>query len=216
MFRLYSFQVEFELNGQGTLMAYLMKNDFYVKNAKAYYDKTKAIDPGSFLTPFTEKIEKNAPVFDVGCGSGRDLLWLKNQGFDPTGIERSPVLAELARTHSDCPVIEADYETFDFSKINAKGIMFSASLVHLPHVKVETVLGNSLKALLGSGYIYLSLKEGRGTKIDEEKRCFYLWEDHDFRVIFTRFGLETVWFEKSVSKRGTGEMWLSYTLKYRE
>lgn len=197
-------------------MTQLTQNDYYVKNALAYYNKTHTIDPTSFLTPFTENLKKKDAVIDVGCGSGRDLRWLKFHGFAPTGIERSPALVELARSYSGCPVIEADYEKFDFSKIIAKGIIFSASLVHLPHEKVETVLSNSLKALQGSGYVYISLKEGRGKKSDAEKRQFYLWEDGDFRVIFTGLGLELVWFERSLSKRGTGEIWLSYTLKHRE
>jgi len=34
---------------------------------------------------------------ELGCGSGRDLLWLKNRGFHVIGFERSPGLAELCR-----------------------------------------------------------------------------------------------------------------------
>jgi len=38
----------------------------------------------------------------VGCGSGRDLLWMKKQDFDVIGFERSPGLAELARENAGC------------------------------------------------------------------------------------------------------------------
>jgi len=35
-------------------------------------------------------------VLDVGCGSGRDLLWMKKWNFEVIGFERSPGFAELA------------------------------------------------------------------------------------------------------------------------
>ena len=39
-------------------------------------------------------------VLDIGCGSGRDLKWLRERGFSVTGFERSKGLAALARRHA--------------------------------------------------------------------------------------------------------------------
>jgi len=38
----------------------------------------------------------------VGCGSGRDLLWLKNRGFKVIGFERPKGLAELVFAAGIC------------------------------------------------------------------------------------------------------------------
>jgi len=71
-------------------------SDFYQKNYKAYHEKTFSIDPSSFLEPLARRLPAEAFILDVGCGSGRDLLWMKKRGFDVIGFERSPELAELA------------------------------------------------------------------------------------------------------------------------
>ena len=55
------------------------------------------MDPSSFLQPFASHLAEGSLILDVWCGSGRDLLWLKNRGFKVIGFERSKGLAELAR-----------------------------------------------------------------------------------------------------------------------
>lgn len=85
--------------------------NYYKENSKEYFDRTFSLDPSSFLAPVAEKLSSGAMVLDVGCGSGRDLLWFKNKGFEVIGFERSAGLAELAREHSDVEVIEGDFET---------------------------------------------------------------------------------------------------------
>ena len=58
--------------------------DYYQKNYKTYHEKTFSIDPSSFLDPFAKRLPGDAFVLDVGCGSGRDLLWMKKP---PDGIQ---------------------------------------------------------------------------------------------------------------------------------
>ena len=89
--------------------------DYYQKNYKAYNEKTFSIDPSSFLVLLAKRLPPEAFVLDMGCGSGRDLLWMKKQGFDVIGFERSPGLAELARDNAGCEVIEGDLETYNFN-----------------------------------------------------------------------------------------------------
>jgi 2-polyprenyl-3-methyl-5-hydroxy-6-metoxy-1,4-benzoquinol methylase len=71
--------------------------DYYQENYKAYHEKTFSIDPSSFLEPLAGRLPPEAFIMDVGCGSGRDLQWMKKQGFEVVGFDQSPGLAELAR-----------------------------------------------------------------------------------------------------------------------
>ena len=98
-------------------------SDFYQNNYRAYHEKTFSIDPSSFLEPFASHLAEDSLILDVGCGSGRDLLWLKNRGFKVIGFERSKGLAELARENVGCEVIEGDFETFDFSTLSVDAII---------------------------------------------------------------------------------------------
>jgi SAM-dependent methyltransferase len=190
--------------------------DYYHKNFKAYFDKTVSIDPSAFLTDFSTRLTPGARVLDVGCGSGRDMRWLSGKGFEVTGFERSPGMADLAKKNAGCPVIMGDFETYDFASLAADGIILSGSLVHVPHGRLLSVIENVAAALIAPGHIFLSLKEGRGKRADKGNRVFYLWQDEDLRPLFKALGLLVVNFSPQASARGTGEVWLGYVLTKKE
>jgi SAM-dependent methyltransferase len=131
--------------------------DYYEANAVEYNASTVDIDPSSFLEPLLLLLPTWAAILDVGCGSGRDLRWFKERGFRPMGLERSPSLAELARNHSGSPVMEADFETLDFSDCPVDALVLVGALVHIPHNRFEQVLDhlvNELSSLQGQENCY--------------------------------------------------------------
>ncbi len=186
--------------------------DYYQINYKAYHEKTFSIDPSSFLGPLAQRLPPEAFVLDVGCGSGRDLLWMKKQGFDVIGFERSPNLAELARDNAGCEVIEEDFETYDFSSILVDAVLLVGALVHVPHERFSKVFENITSAISENGSVLITLKEGSGDRKDSDGRTFYLWQDQEARELFDTLGFKVCNFSKSVSKTGSGDVWLSYVL----
>jgi cyclopropane fatty-acyl-phospholipid synthase-like methyltransferase len=171
------------------------------------------VDPSSFLTPFAEKLKPGSTVLDIGCGSGRDLLWLKKRGFNVIGFERSHGLASLAGKNAGCEVIEGDFETYDFSQLSVDAIMLIGALVHLPHSKVPEVLNSIKGALKDDGVIFLSLKKGGVNASDSHGRVFYLWSDDALRDLFKGLGLDVVDYFQQSSKIGTDEVWIGYVLE---
>ncbi len=186
--------------------------DYYQKNYKAYHEKTFSIDPTSFLDPLTQRLPADAFILDVGCGSGRDLLWMKNRGFEVLGFERSPGLAELARDNAECEVIEGDFETYDFSSILVDAVMLIGALVHVPHERFSEVFKNITAAIPKHGSVLITLKEGSGDRTDADGRIFYLWQDPKARELFDTLGFKVCDFSTSVSKSGSGDFWMSYVL----
>ncbi|RJP38482.1 MAG: class I SAM-dependent methyltransferase [Desulfobacteraceae bacterium] len=188
--------------------------DYYRTHWAQYHDKTINIDPAGFLSGFVRHLRHGDHVLDVGCGSGRDLLWLKQRGFSVTGFDASPGLAELARRHAGCLVIEGDFETFDFQALSVDAVLMSGSLVHLPHDRLAPALSNIVNALRKTpeARVYLSLKEGEGLSRHTHNRIYYLWQDQDIRSIFADLGLTVLETSRSESARGTGEIWLGYIL----
>ena len=187
--------------------------DYYQKNYKVYHEKTFSIDPSSFLAPLAQGLPPEAFVLDVGCGSGRDLVWMKKRGFEVIGFERSPGLAELARDNADCEVIEGDFETYDFDSILADAIMAIGALVHVPHERFSRVFENITSAIPKNGSVLITLKEGSGNRTDSDGRIFYLWEELKAREMFDTMGFKVCDFSTSVSKTGSGEVWMSYVLE---
>jgi SAM-dependent methyltransferase len=187
-------------------------DDYYEKNCAAYFARTAPIDPTPFLKPFADRLPAGATILDVGCGSGRDLLWLKDRGFAVTGFERSPGLAALARRHAGCRVIEGDFAEFDFASLALDAVLLCGCLVHFPPGQLPAVLENILKALKRPGWVFLSLKAGRGQKTDQWGRTFYFWQADDLARLLENRGLKILDFSRSVSATGTGEPWLGYVL----
>lgn len=187
--------------------------DFYQTRAVEYYGKTFRVDPASFLSPLADRLPAGTLILDVGCGSGRDLLWLKNRGFAVKGFEHAPALAELARKNAACEVIEGDFTTYDFSAIRADAVILIGALVHVPQADFTVVLRNIATALKVDGLILITVKEGGGRSEGADGRIFYLYRDDDLRAGFTALGFAVLDFSRDVSKMGTGEIWLRYLLK---
>ena len=190
--------------------------DYYQKKYKSYHEKTFTIDPSDFLASFAERLTAGAIVLDVGCGSGRDLLWMKKKGFDVIGFDRSSGLVELARENAGCEVIEGDFETYDFSAISADAIMLIGALVHISYDRFSDVFKNLIASLSGSGKILVTLKEGKVVRTDKDGRTFYLWKDEKARAIFDSLGFKVCDFSRSASKTGSGEIWLGYVLEKKK
>jgi cyclopropane fatty-acyl-phospholipid synthase-like methyltransferase len=100
-------------------------------------------------------LNPGATILDVGCGSGRDLLWFKQRGFNVIGLERSGGLAKLAGENTGSQIIEADFEKYDFSQLSADAIALVGAIVHIPHNKMPEVLTSITRALKKDSNILL-------------------------------------------------------------
>ncbi|MCK9293755.1 MAG: NUDIX domain-containing protein [Desulfobulbaceae bacterium] len=188
--------------------------EFYDINAADYFCATHDLDPESFLAPLATVLSREARILDIGCGSGRDLAWLLRKEFRPTGFELSPTLAQLAREHSGCPVIEGDFFTFDFTALSFDAILMVGSLVHLQHNQLSSVLQRIAGALTSGGFIMLTLKEGDGAGVQSDGRVFTLWRPLTLEQIFIDLGFEIVDSNRQVSRLRQSDVWLGYLLRF--
>ena len=187
--------------------------DYYQENYLKYHDQTFAIDPTSFLSPLARCLAPSSTILDVGCGSGRDMRWFKDRGFRPTGFERSQNLCTLGRKHSGCPVVEGDFETYNFSDLQTDALVLVGALVHVPHNRFSEILSNIVQALKPGGYMLITMKEGGTTSEDAGDRVFFLWRDEDLKIVFERLNLAVVDFSRQVSKIRENDVWLGYVLE---
>jgi SAM-dependent methyltransferase len=187
--------------------------DYYRTHYQDYFNRTRSLDPSEFLMPLVNRLKEGATVLDVGCGSGRDLSWLKQQGFQSQGFERSPGLAWLAREASGCEVIEGDFETCDFSGFSVDAILLVTSLVHLPHHRFKAAMVNIMKALQPEGWVLLSLKQGVGFRIDDDGRTFYLWTESELETALSGTNLAIIESTITLSVKNREEAIISMLLR---
>ncbi len=190
-----------------------MNQDYYQKNFLEYHEQTFHVNPDSFLEPLARHLKPGARVLDVGCGSGRDLLWFKNRGFAVSGLERSAGLARLARENAGCEVLEGDFEQVDFSGFQVDAVVLIGALAHVPHDQMAQILRSIVHALQGSGHVLITLKKGEGMTTLPDGRAFYLWSQSALAEIFDRLELIAVDFSQQVSKVRPDDVWLGYVLR---
>lgn len=199
-----------------------MTISYYRKHSRVYFERTVTADAAAILHPLVALVPPPARVLDVGCGSGRDLAWLKAKGYTGFGIEAAPELARRARKHSGCPILVADFTTYPLEKFRADLIIAVGSLVHIPHHKLSASLNHLLTGLIKQrdgagrqGHLYLSLKAGSGTRQVRDGRRFYLWQDLSSREIFAKLGLKVVraYVQPSTLAGDTRTSWLGYLLR---
>lgn len=189
--------------------------DYYDLHFQEYSQNTFNLDPASFLSPFIKQLHEGSTVLDIGCGSGRDLLWLRNRGYQVTGFERSSGLAGLARRNSGCPVIEGDFTSHDFSHFEFDGLLLIGALIHLHPLEFPEVLDRISLGTKPGGKMYLTLKEGEGVVQREDGRVDTLWRSEELESIFSDQRFAVLAFSRDISVMGTGEVWLSYLLTCR-
>jgi SAM-dependent methyltransferase len=190
-------------------------NNFYEDNHQQYFDSTVGIDPSVFLEPLASLLKPKATILDIGCGSGRDLLWFARRGFRPTGFEQSPSLADLARKHSNCPVMEGDFNRFNFSGLQFSALVFVGSLVHISPEALPAILTSTCQTLIPGGLLLITLKEGNGTSLTADGRDFTLWARSDIEKVFAAGNLHIIDFSRQISKIRPDEIWLGYVLRYQ-
>lgn len=144
--------------------------DYYDKNSKSYF-KTWNIDfvnNFDFKSPdiFLSYLNKDAKILDLGCGSGRDILYFKNKGYKVKGIDGSKKMCELTSK-----LLGEKVEQVNFLNMNYKdefdGIYACASLLHLNNEDLILVLNKIATALKNEGIFYADFKFGKEERIKE-------------------------------------------------
>ena len=115
---------------------------------------------------FLSSIPADGHIVDAGCGSGRDSRYFFEQGFTVTAFDASPALVELAKKHTDLPVLLNTFSEFSASK-PADGIWACASLLHVPFNELTATFTQLAKSLKTGGVFYCSFKYGAGEVVRE-------------------------------------------------
>lgn len=164
--------------------------EFYNSNYNEYYNSTVSLDLSKIYLEFTERLPKEAAVLDLGCGSGRDSLYFKKQGYSVTAVDGSEKLALLASKLLGQEVIVSRFEDLEL-KGKFEGIWACASLLHLNDIELDRLLVKCEDALADNGVLYMSFKYGEKEFIDEKGRYFNGYTEEKIENLIDRIsGLE--------------------------
>lgn len=191
--------------------------DYYNNNAQEYYKKTINLDISESISFFIKELEKNNKkkfkVLDLGAGSGRDSLFFLKQGYVVVALEPSIELAKIIKKNVGCEVWNIFAQDMTFNN-KFDGIYASASLLHIDKKDMPKVLTNIKNALKPNGVVYISLKIGKGTSIDNDQRLFNYYEEKEIEQMLIEHGFIDMKFlttEDKMSRQDT--QWISIVAK---
>lgn len=156
--------------------------DFYNKNAQAYFESTVELDMSRLYAPFLERLRPGAKVLDAGCGSGRDSLFFKSQGFKVTAFDASEEMVRLASQLLGQPVLHMTFEDLNLPD-EYDGIWACASLLHVERTQLPAVIAELAKYLKPGGVFYMSFKYGNEENWKDGRYFNCLDEDHLLTIL---------------------------------
>ena len=133
--------------------------DYYDRYAVPYYEETVDFSMEGQLERFIELLPESADVLDLGCGSGRDTVFLEEEGCVVTAMDGSEKMCELASIHAGKEVLHLKVEDMEFDDV-FHGIWACAVVGHFTPDEVKGVMDKILKALKDDGILYFSVKKG--------------------------------------------------------
>ncbi len=187
---------------------------YYNQNAQSFCDSTLNVDMSALYVDFLPLIPKHGHILDAGCGSARDAMYFKQQGFTVSAFDASPDLAKLASNY-----LQQAVEVKTFQQLNCTnkydGIWCCASLLHVPKVELPQVFLKLQNALKPNGVLYVSFKYGTQERVHNGREFTDLNEDGLTELITHHTELKILKQWQSVDQRPgrEGEVWLNALIK---
>ena len=187
-----------------------MTLDFYNQHAKEYFFQTVKADLSATYKKFLPFIKKEGLILDLGCGSGRDSYYFKQNGYQIVAVDGSKELATQASLLLGQPVLNQLFEDIQFNE-EFDGVWACASLLHVSAKELPSILIKIRESLKKEGVFYISVKEGEAPA-DEDGRFFQYYSPSQFHHLISQCGglkIETAWSHTELRDEGNKVVWLN-------
>lgn len=181
---------------------------YYSNNYKEYISSTQNVDMTEHYNRFLPYLSQGSKILDIGFGSGRDMLYFASKGFNVFGVDNVGEFIDNAKANG------LNVELCDFHNLpyveSFDGIWACASLLHSNDLSLA--FNNLYKALKVGGYIYLSMKYGKDSNI-ENGRFYQYVDEQKLKSLCENSNLSVVeiYSSEDLLKRNNG--WINAVLK---
>lgn len=189
--------------------------DYYERYAGVYYDNTVDLKMDEILDRFIALLPENAEVLDLGCGSGRDSLYLDVHGCFTTLLDGSAEMCKLAEIHTDKEVLHMSFAQMDFEEV-FDGIWACGSLLHVSGKEIDDIMRKVMAALKPEGILYMSFKHGDAEEIRGNRLFHDYTEETAYAMIMKQKGVKILDIWTSDDIRGRDQQWLNVLVKKTE
>ena len=175
-----------------TIDAYDKYADIYDQEVVEFWDNF----PSEFISKFV-RLLPGKRVLNLGSGSGRDALLLREHGLDVICIDASSTMIDMTNRLG----FESHQSTFDeltFPNEAFDGVWAYTSLIHVPKLEAEKVLGRVYAFLKFGGAFAIGAIEGETASMVERKtmpnstRYFKMYKKDELQKLVEGCGLNFV------------------------
>jgi SAM-dependent methyltransferase len=187
---------------------------YYLENAQEFYEGTVNLDMKYHYKSFLKVIPKGGKILDAGCGSGRDSIYFKREGYIVVAFDYSEALVKLASNLIGSPVLHMSFKDVVFIE-EFDGIWACASLCHVPKNEMQGVIAKLAKALKPDGILYASFKYGDKEEF-RKGRLFSDYTESTFQELIEKISsLKIVkhWKTADVRPDRKDEYWLNVLIR---
>lgn len=191
--------------------------DYYNENARDYINSTKNVEFAGMQDKFLGFLKPGNRVLDFGCGSGRDIKYFLEKGFQVDAVDGAIEFVKLASEYTGVQVKQMLFQELDVDGIY-DGIWACSSILHLPGKELEDVLGKMAKALVSRGIAYISFKYG-DWEGERNGRYFTDMTEEKMKCMLDKtdiFLIEDMWVTSDVRPGREDEQWLNLILRKKK
>jgi SAM-dependent methyltransferase len=154
----------------------------YDRIAPAYSSRIDELVTGSWIEEFERElldgflrmvVLPEATILDIGCGSGRDMIYLRQKGAVVVGVDSSVAMLREARERTGGGVLcQMDMRKIGLSGGAFDGVWANGCIYHVAKAELAGVLGEVRWVLRPGGIFSYNFTAGRGERIEENPRSF--------------------------------------------
>lgn len=186
---------------------------FYNEHVQDFTMDTIDAKMNNIQENFIKYLSYGSHILDLGCGSGRDSLLFKQRGYKVTALDGSKELCKTASKLIGQEVICKTFNQIDY-KSEFDGIWACASLLHVPSLELENVMGKAIQALKPKGIFYVSFKNGSYEGYRQGRYYTDLTNETfgDLIAKFKDINIADQWISGDVRPGRESEKWLNVIL----
>jgi ubiquinone/menaquinone biosynthesis C-methylase UbiE len=135
----------------------------YNQNAVDIAARMREVIPARIHELIGAYFHPGAATADIGCGSGRDVAWMVEEGFPTTGYDASPgMLNEARRVYPALDFRIASLPELEvIPDATYTNVLANAVLMHLPHDAIPEALHNLARILKPGGRLLFTYRNSR-------------------------------------------------------
>jgi SAM-dependent methyltransferase len=161
--------------------------------------------PPSDLHEIVRRFFKAGVSADIGCGSGRDVAWLIDNGFPAIGYDPSEGLLNEARTRYQ----QLEFATAALPELTSipdnafENVLCETVLMHLERGSIVAAVHRLIAILKPGGTLYLSWRVSETDHRDQHGR-FYAALDR--KLVADALAAETLLLDEQVVSKSSGKI----------